>query len=170
MKKIIAALILILIVSMGCAINLKHEYVSPQADNFDGGGIGNVVRTNCQTSTSSPQYVVAGAASSTCIVDIRNVNAVALNYFAHSTTTNPTLSYGLFISNDDNSDNRNWYPVESGYATSLFSTSTEDTISFRPGNYKTFYISNLVGKYLKVEDTMLNSAAEKYLEITGREL
>jgi len=117
-------------------------------------------RVKCQTATSTPKYLTAAVASTSCMIG--NMDQIAnadLRFMAYSSTTAPTISYAYFVSNENSttSASLDWYLV--GYGTKTFSTSTTMTYPFN-----SIPLSSLAGNLLKIEWTS-SVAADTYLEV-----
>ena len=112
-------------------------------------------RVQDQTATTSPTYKAAASASSTKVVsNMDQIASVDLRFMAYSTTTPPTISYAYY----QTFDNVDWFYV--GAATSAISTSTNNLYGM-----KSFAITDLKTKALKIEYTVTGAAADTYLEV-----
>jgi len=173
MKKsiIISILALAFIVSGAYALTIKGT--SQELDNIQyeveeqnlGGSNMTVSRYRCQTATTSPEYITAGKASTTCdVMGIDSSELAYINAMVYSSTTVPFLSYVLYQSNDEVASTRNWFLIDNSY--NQFSAATSTTITYP---MQGFPITNLATNNLRIEYTVNGAASDVYLELVRRE-
>ena len=156
LKNKIAQILLVIVALLG------GGYIAN--DNLGGGGT-TVSRYSCQTATTSPDYITAGKASTTCdVLGIKSSELAYLNVMAYSSSTVPSLSYAIYQSNDELASTRNWFLIDDSYK--QWSAATSSTITYP---MRGFPITNLAGRNLRIEYTVNGAAADVYLEVVRRE-
>ncbi|MFA6354023.1 MAG: hypothetical protein WCW93_03775 [Candidatus Paceibacterota bacterium] len=124
------------------------------------------------TSTSSPLYMLTTTASTTLTVTIPNSNALRLNTALVASTSVAILNWGLEFSNDDGA-NKQWYLEDAYTVTSntLYTHGADALLHlWTPANtvasttYKSFYLTNLDAKYLRITASIKGANGGLYME------
>lgn len=158
--------ITIVLVALFCAIGVAGWLFGGEAvkSPVEVGGNFTNSRHRVNTATTTATYKTAGAASSTAIIaDMVDAKSADLRFMVHSTTTEPTLAFDLYATQDAAGSSRNWFKIDDAITTQLISTSTDNLYGFY-----SFPIANLSTNYLKVEYAVSGAASDIYLEAIRR--
>ena len=121
-----------------------------------------VTRHQCQTATTSPTYFTAGAASSTCVIDITTVKNADLHVFMIASTSVAQLNLSVYESYDELDAITNWFGVHSSSAGVYSPSPTINSVLGNTVSSSTPFIiplNNLRGNRLKLEYTMASTTA-----------
>jgi len=119
-----------------------------------------ITRKQCQSATTTPEYLSAGAATSTCQVYMADASEVEFRFMVNSTSTPSTLTYAYFVTEDDTPATRNWFLVDGSFDANILSTSTSELIP-----YRSFHKTNISASHLKLDYQITGAAADVYVEI-----
>lgn len=124
------------------------------------GGQSNLTRTQCQTATTSPAYLTASTATSTCQAFIGDAREVDFRFMVNSTSTPTTLQYEYKVTNDETLSERNWFLVDGSLDINVLATSTSDLIP-----YRSYPVTGLSADHLQLNYKVQGGAADVYVEI-----
>lgn len=131
-------------------------------------------RVQCQTATTSPEYLVVGVASSSCIVDMSTVSGGDLNLVLTASSSDMIFQWSLFYTYDDVGADRNWFP-EKGFTKTTNAINTYGSSSvvnvLIPANSTnsttehSISISDVTAKFMKIEYNVAADNGSAYLEV-----
>lgn len=158
--------IILIVVILGVAGFFLRDRVTSFVA-FGAGRSTSVGITKCQTGTTTPNYLTAAAASSTCVIDIAVTKNADLHIFMTASTSPAKFNLAVYETYDELGATTDWYglhTVSSGvYSISptIYSVLGNTVSSSTP-----FIIplNNLRGNRLKLEYAMAVANGAVYLE------
>jgi len=154
-----SAVLLIMAGIVGFLLNSPRDGVR---DLISLGGKITTSRYQCQTATTTPDYLLTTSATSTCTVsDMGSVGKADFNVMLKASSTASALIYAVYGSNDSDTATRNWFEItNSEWAPGSAANSS---------TYKTINLTNLSAKYLKVDTGVRGANGAVYSEIISQE-
>ena len=115
----------------------------------------------CQSATTTPEYMTTSTATSSCIVaDLQNATNADLKIGLIASTTGSIIHRKLFVTNDDAGPTRNWFEIKDSAA------SWTPANAVASSSYLSVPLTNLAAKYLKVDYSVGGANAGVYLEVS----
>lgn len=153
-------LFLIAIAIITSATIVYRDKISAEKDEIKAGG-GIAVNTyQCQTATTTPEYMTTSTATSSCMVaDMNNAKVADLRFGLIASTTSTILHRKVWVTNDENASTRNWFELKDSAASWTPANGTAST------SYISVPLTNLAAKYIKVDYSVTGANGGVYLEV-----
>ena len=177
LKKILTVssfLLVGIVIAIGIQANAGRAVIEPIL-----GGQWQDVRIRCNgaTGTTTPTYLTAGSASTTCQMHVSDITDVDLNWSITGSSTASVLQYNVKFTNDGSSATQNWYYAKafttSGEQEITYSsdplmakigtaTSTADNVLINTE------VNDIYAKWMIIEYATAGGNLSAYLELVGR--